>query len=170
VGVIACLAAGCGGGKVSTAPADFNTWKSYDQPTFSAKFPSTPKPETQHISQSNLNVDVVIYKADLGTDHYAVSTIAYPDTVDLSNPADNLNRAISGALGTGGLKNPRVVKQNSATVGGNPAMEVEAKADNAYLFLEAILKGHTLFQVLTTNDNPSPPASAQAFIDSLTIK
>jgi hypothetical protein len=49
-------------------------------------------------------------------------------------------------------------------------MEVEASADNGYLFLEAILRDHTLFQVLTANDKTAPPVAAQPFIDSVTLK
>ena len=48
--------------------------------------------------------------------------------------------------------------------------EVEASADNGYLFLEAILRDHTLFQVLTANDKTAPPVAAQPFIDSVTLK
>ena len=62
------------------------------------------------------------------------------------------------------------MKQAPTTVSGSPGMEVEARADNGYLFLEAILKDHTLFQVLTANDKSTPPASAQPFIDSVTLK
>jgi hypothetical protein len=169
VGVMACVAVGCKG-KPTAAQTNVANWKSYDKPGFSAKFPSAPTMETQHISQSGLNVDLTIYKADLGTSHYTVSSVTYPSTVDVSNPQNNLNGAVNGALQSSGIKNAHVVKQASNTVSGSPGMEVEASADNAYLFLEAILKDHTLFQVLTANDKNVPPASAQSFIDSVTLK
>jgi hypothetical protein len=169
VGIVACVAAGCSSAP-SAAESDINNWKSYDEPGFSARFPSAPKAETQHISQAGLNVDLIIFKADLGTYHYTVSSVTYPDTVNVSNPTTNLSGAINGALQSSGVKNPHIVKQTSNTVSGNPGKEVEASADNGYLFLEAILKGHTLYQVLTANDDKAPPASAQAFIDSVTLK
>ena len=166
---LACLAAGCAS-KTTAAQADVSKWKSYDKPGFSARFPSAPTRETQHISQSGLNVDLTIYKSDLGTSHYTVSYVTYPSSVDVSNPQNNLNGAVNGALQSSGIQNPRVVKQAATTVSGSPGMEVEASADNGYLFLEAILKDHTLFQVLTANDRNAPPASAQPFIDSVTLK
>lgn len=169
VGVMACVAVGCKG-KPTAAQTDVSKWKSYDRPGFSARFPSSPTIETQHITQSGLNVDLTIYKADLGTSHYTVSYVTYPSTVDVSTPQNNLNGAVNGALQSSGIKNAHVVKQTPNTVSGSPGMEVEASADNGYLFLEAILKDHTLFQVLTANDQNAPPASAQPFIDSVTLK
>ena len=166
---LACLAAGCSS-KTTAAQADIGTWKSYDKPGFTAKFPSAPTRETQHISQSGLNVDLTIYRSDLGTSHYTVSYVTYPGNVDVSNPQNNLNGAVNGALQSSGIKNPHVVKQAPTTVSGSPGMEVEARADNGYLFLEAILKDHTLFQVLTANDKSAPPVAAQPFIDSVTLK
>jgi len=166
---VALFSVGCAG-KTTTAKADISKWKSHDKPGFSAKFPSEPKKETQHISQSGLNADLTIYKSDLGTSHYTVSYVTYPNTVDVSNPQNNLNGAVNGALQSSGIEHARVVKQTSTTVSGSPGMEVEASADNGYLFLEAILKDHTLFQVLTANDRNAPPASAQPFIDSVTLK
>jgi hypothetical protein len=169
VGVLACVAVGCKG-KPTAAQTDVSKWKSYDRPGFSARFPSSPTIETQHITQSGLNVDLTIYKADLGTSHYTVSYVTYPSTVDVSTPQNNLNGAVNGALQSSGIKNAHVVKQTTNTVSGSPGMEVEASADNGYLFLEAILRDHTLFQVLTANDQNAPPASAQPFIDSVTLK
>jgi len=166
---LACLAPGCAS-KATATQADVSKWKSYDKPGFSAKFPSAPTKETQHISQSGLNVDLTIYKSDLGTSHYTVSSVTYPSSVDVSNPQNNLNGAVNGALQSSGIQNPHVVKQAATTVSGSPGMEVEASADNGYLFLEAILKDHTLFQVLTANDRNAPPTSAQPFIDSVTLK
>jgi len=166
---LACLAPGCAS-KTTAAQTDVSKWKSYDKPGFSAKFPSAPTKEMQHISQSGLNIDLTIYKSDLGTSHYTVSSVTYPSSVDVSNPQNNLNGAVNGALQSSGIQNPHVVKQVPNTVSGSPGMEVEASADNGYLFLEAILKDHTLFQVLTANDRNAPPASAQPFIDSVTLK
>jgi hypothetical protein len=169
LGVVACIGAGCKA-NVTAAQLDVGNWKSYDRPGFSAKFPSPPAMETQHITQSGLDIDLTIYKADLGTSHYTVSFVTYPSTVDVSTPQNNLNGAVNGALQSSGIKNVHVVKQAATTVSGSPGMEVQASADNGYLFLEAILKDHTLYQVLTTNDRDAPPASAQPFIDSVTLK
>ena len=172
VGAAACLsflAVGCSS-KPTATQTDVSTWRSYEKPGFSAKFPSEPTRQTQHISQSGLNVDLTIYTSDVGTSHYTVSYVTYPGNVDVSNPQNNLNGAVNGALQSSGIKNPHVVKQAPTTVSGSPGMEVEARADNGYLFLEAILKDHTLFQVLTANDKSTPPASAQPFIDSVTLK
>jgi hypothetical protein len=169
LGVVACVAAGCTG-KPTAAHNDISTWKSYDEPGFSAKFPSVPKKETQPLSQPGFHVDLTIYRADLGTSHYTVSFVTYPTTIDVSNPRSNLSGALTGALQNSGLKNPHLVKQTSNTVSGSPGMELEASADNAYVFLEAVLKDHTLFQVLTGNDMRTPPSSAQAFIDSVMLK
>ena len=166
---LACLAAGCSS-KTTAAQADIGKWKSYEKPGFSAKFPSEPTRETQHISQSGLNVDLTIYTSDVGTSHYTVSYVTYPGNVDVSNPQNNLNGAVNGALQSSGIKNPHVVKQVPNIVSGSPGMEVEASADNGYLLLEAILKDHTLFQVLTANDKNAPPVAAQPFIDSVTLK
>lgn len=166
---LSCLAVGCSS-KTTAAQADVSKWKSYDKPGFSAKFPSEPTRQMQHISQSGLNVDLTIYKSDLGTSHYTVSYVTYPSSVDVSNPQNNLNGAVNGALQSSGIENPHVVKKASTTVSGSPGMEVEASADNGYLFLEAILRDHTLFQVLTANDKNAPPASAQPFIDSVTLR
>jgi hypothetical protein len=166
---MACIAVGCKG-QPTAAQTDVSKWKSYDRPGFTARFPSSPSIETQRITQSGLNVDLTIYKADLGTSHYTVSYVTYPTTVDVSTPQNNLNGAVNGALQSSGIKNAHVVKQTSNTVSGSPGMEVVASADNGYLFLEAILRDHTLFQVLTANDQNAPPASAQPFIDSVTLK
>ena len=166
---MACVAVGCKG-TPTAAQTDVSKWKSYDRPGFTAKFPSSPAIETQHITQSGLNVDLTIYKSDLGTSHYTVSSVTYPSSVDVSNPQNNLNGAVNGALQSSGIKNAHVVKQTTNTVSGSPGMEVEASADNGYLFLEAILRDHTLFQVLTANDKTAPPVAAQPFIDSVTLK
>ena len=116
---LACLAAGCSS-KTTAAQADIGKWKSYDKPGFTAKFPSAPTRETQHISQSGLNVDLTIYKSDLGTSHYTVSYVTYPSSVDVSNPQNNLNGAVNGALQSSGIENPHLVKQVPNTVSGSP--------------------------------------------------
>ena len=166
---LACLAGGCSS-KTTVTQADVSKWKSYDKPGFRARFPTEPTRQTQHISQSGLNIDLTIYTSDLGTSHYTVSYVTYPSSVDVSNPQNNLNGAVNGALQSSGIENPHLVKQVPNTVSGSPGMEVEASADNGYLFLEAILKDHTLFQVLTANDKNAPPVAAQPFIDSVTLK
>ena len=167
--VISVLAVGCSS-KPTATQTDVSAWRSYEKPGFSARFPSEPTRQTQHISQSGLNVDLTIYTSDVGTSHYTVSYVTYPSNVDVSNPQNNLNGAVNGALQSSGIQNPHVVKQAPNIVSGSPGMEVEASADNGYLFLEAILRDHTLFQVLTANDKTAPPVAAQPFIDSVTLK
>ena len=137
LGCLACVTVGCSS-RTTAGQADISKWKSYDKPGFTAKFPSAPTRETQHVSQSGLNVDLTIYNSDLGTSHYTVSYVTYPSSVDVSKPENNLNGAVNGALQNSGIKNVHVVKQAATSVNGNPGMEVEASADNGYLFLEAI--------------------------------
>ncbi len=176
IGLVVAVAAGATAGYLLTRPAAAPATHhsaapqphTYTDPGkhFSAAFPVTPLSTSQTLTENGVDVTITLYEAQVsGSEGYLAGYVAYPASVDVSNPSANLAGAIQGGVTA---MNGTLVSQSESTYQGFPSADFLVSASGYYVEIRIVLDGHSLFEVgiQATQD---PPADFHSFANSLVI-
>ncbi len=97
---------------------------------------------------------------------YSLGVIAYPDSVDLGDPAVNLLASVSGAAGNAG---GRVVDQNVIKFGDALAVAFDVETPSVRLRARNVLDGRRLYSQTVAYTGDEEPAEADAFFKSFSL-
>lgn len=122
-------------------------WKEYNSTSgnFRILFPTFPKQDSQSISatENYPAMTYVTYTSILedGTT-YVVGSVEYPNSVDVSDPKNNLDGVVNGAIVA---VSGKLISSNFSTFNGVSSVDYLIKAEGAYLKYRSFLIGHSLY-------------------------
>lgn len=138
-------------------------WKRYDYTGnrgFSVEFPGEPDHSGQiiEIPQSDLTIRYDTYVTETQSDGtvYVVSVWEYPEKVDVSRPALNLQEGFSGILQA--LPESQVLFMQAKDIQGHKALEFWIACEDVYFRGVLISANHTLYQVFIVYKNQNANA------------
>jgi hypothetical protein len=136
---------------------------------FSIKFPGEPTVESQNVPTEVGDIEMVTFMYEKSaTEVYMVAYSDYPSAlIEMSDPAELLQGAKDGALGTYGAT---ISEESEVEMDGNPGMMFKANSDSYYVTYEIYLVDNRLYQIVILKDGSYPSEDDyNTFIKSFTL-